>query len=106
MPGGSGDYEDEGDESAVRNAIRTTSQWRRPATKLERFDLGSSDANGYECEDGDDVDADVEEEASEADDGSTQNVEDWGHSRFDLETSNVHSYECEHGHDADADKED
>ena len=26
MPGGSGDYEDEGDESAVRNAIRTTSQ--------------------------------------------------------------------------------
>jgi len=35
------------------------------------------DVDGYEC---DDADADEEESASEADDGSTQNVEDCGHS--------------------------
>jgi len=78
MAGGSGDYEDEGDESDEHDAIRTASQRRRPVTELERFDLGTSDVNGYEGEDGDDADADVAEEgeASQADDGSTQNVED------------------------------
>jgi len=100
MPGGGGDYEDEGDESDVRNAIPTTSQRRRPVTELERFDLGNSDVDGYEGEDGEDASADEEEEASEADDGSTQNVEDWGHSRFELGTSNVDGYECEDGDDA------
>jgi hypothetical protein len=38
--------------------------------------VGTSDVDGYETEDGDDADADEEEEASEADDGSTQNVDD------------------------------
>jgi hypothetical protein len=73
MPGCSGDFEDEGDES---DAIPTASRRRRAATELERFDLGTSDADVYEGEDGDDADADEEEEASQADDGSTQNVED------------------------------
>jgi hypothetical protein len=41
-----------------------------------RTDLGPSDVNGYEGEDGDDADVDEEEEASQVDDGSTQNVED------------------------------
>jgi len=84
MPGVSGDYEDEGDESDKHDPIRTTSRWRRTATELERFDLGTSDVYGYEGKDGDDVDAyaDEEEEASQANDGSTQNVEDWGHSRW------------------------
>ena len=85
-PGGSGDYEDEGDESDDRDAIPTTRRRRRPTTELERFDLGTSDVNGYEGEDGnwyegedgDDADADEVEEASQADDGSTQNVEDLG----------------------------
>jgi hypothetical protein len=78
MPGGSGDYEDEGDESDNRDAIPTASGRGRPATELERFDLGTSDVDGYEGDDGDDADADAdqEEEASQADDGSTQNVED------------------------------
>ena len=82
MPGGSGDYEDESDESDGRDAIPTASRRRRPATELERFDLGTSDVDGYEGEDGDDADADAdadadeEEEASQVDDGSTQNVED------------------------------
>jgi hypothetical protein len=41
-----------------------------------RTDLEPSDVDGYEGEDGDNADADEEEEASQADDGSTQNVED------------------------------
>jgi len=76
MPGGCGDYEDEGDESDVRDAIPTTSQRRQPATELEWFDLGTSDVDRYEDEDGDDVYADEEKAASQADHGSTQNVED------------------------------
>jgi hypothetical protein len=73
MPGGCGDFEDVGNES---DAIPTASWRRRAATELERFDLGTSNVDGYDGEDGDDADADEEEEASEADDGSTQNVED------------------------------
>jgi hypothetical protein len=76
MPGGTGDYEDEGDESNVRDASPIASRRRRPATELEWFDLGTSDVDGYEGEAGDDADADVEEEAKQADDGSIQNVED------------------------------
>jgi hypothetical protein len=78
MRGGSGDYTDEGDESDEHNAICTASQRRRPTTDLEGCDLGTSDVDGYEGEDGDDADgdADEEEEALQADDASTQNVED------------------------------
>jgi len=78
MPGGSGDYEDESDERDDRNAIPTASRRRRPATELERLDMGTSDVDGYEGEDGDDADADAdeEEELSQVEDGSTQNVED------------------------------
>jgi len=43
-------------------------------TKLGRFDLKTSDLDGCEGEDGND--ADEKEEVSQADDGSTQNVED------------------------------
>jgi len=84
MAGGSGDFEDVGDESDEPHAIPTASGRRRPATELEMVDLGTSDVDGYGGEDGDDADADVgeEKEASQADDGSTQNVEDWGHSRW------------------------
>jgi len=77
MPARSADFEHEGDES---EAIPTASRRRRAATELERFDLGTSGVDRYEGEDGDDVDADEEEEASQANDGSTHNVEDWGHS--------------------------
>jgi len=73
MPGGSGDFEDEGDAC---DAIPTASRRRRAATELERFNLGTSDVDGYVGEDGDDADADEEEEPSQAEDGSTQNVED------------------------------
>jgi len=78
MPGGSEDDEDEGDESVNRDAIPTASRRRRPATELDRFALGTSDVDRYEDEDCDDADADVgeEEEASQVDDGSPQNVED------------------------------
>ena len=43
--------------------------------RMWRTDLGTSNVYGYEHEDGDDADTDAEEEASQADDGSTQNVE-------------------------------
>jgi hypothetical protein len=72
MPGGSGDFEDQGDEC---DAIPTASHQRWAATELERFDLGTSDVDGYEGEDGNDADADEEEEASQAKDGLTQNVD-------------------------------
>jgi hypothetical protein len=78
MPGGSGDYEDEGDESDDRDTIPTSSRRRRPATELVRFDPGTSDVDRNEGENGDDADADAdeEEESSQVEDGSTQNVED------------------------------
>jgi hypothetical protein len=78
MAGGSGDYQVEGDESDDHDAIPTTSRRRQPVTELERFDLGNSDVDGYAGDDGDDTDADAveEEEASQVNDGSTQNVED------------------------------
>jgi len=69
------------------------------------FDLHTRDVDGYETEDGNDADAHDEEEASEADDGSTHNVEDWWHSMFDLGTSNFDWYEGENGDYAGADKE-
>jgi len=43
--------------------------------RMGRTDLGPSDVDGYEGEDGNYADANEEEEASQADDGSTQNVE-------------------------------
>jgi len=76
MPGGSRDYKDEGDESDKCNAIPTASRPWRPVTELKRFDLATSDVDGYEGNDGDDADADEEEEASLANDESTQNMED------------------------------
>jgi len=71
MPAGSGDYEDEGDESAVNYAIPTASRRRWPMTELQRFDLRTSDPDGYEGEDGDDAYAHKEEAASQSDNGST-----------------------------------
>jgi hypothetical protein len=71
MPGGSGNYEDEGEESDERDAIPTASQRRWPVTELERFDLGTSDVNGSEGEDGENANGDryEEEDVSQADDG-------------------------------------
>jgi len=61
MPGGSGDYEYIGDESDERDAIPTASQQLPVATHLKRFDVGISDLNRYESEDGDDVHVDEED---------------------------------------------
>ena len=76
MSGGSGDYQEEGDESYKRDVIPTASWHRWAAIELKRFDLGTSDVDRYEGKDGDDADADEEEEASQADDRSTQGMED------------------------------
>jgi len=50
-----------------------------------RTNLGTSHVDGYECEDGDDADTHTEDKASQADDASTQNVEDWGRSARECE---------------------
>jgi hypothetical protein len=73
MTRGSGDFDDDGDES---DAILTASQRQLSTTELGRFDLGTSDVNRYESKDGGDADADEEEEASQAQDGSMENVEE------------------------------
>jgi len=75
MPGGCDDYDNEGDEIDESDAIPTTCRRRGATTELVRFDLGTSDVDGYEGDDGDDADADEEEEASQADDGLTQTLE-------------------------------
>jgi len=53
-----------------------------------RFDLGTSNVDGYKGEDGDD--RDEEEEALQADDGSIQNVEDWWHSTRECQELTVY----------------
>jgi len=105
IPVDSGDYKDEGNESDECDAIPSSSRRHQAMTELERFDLRTSDVDRYEGEDGYDADAAEEEEASQADDGSTQNVEEWGHKWFDMATSDVDGYEGEDGNDEDADKE-
>ena len=101
MPWGSQDYEDEADKSNERDTIPTTSRQRWAATELETFILETSDADVYKSEDGNDADVDEEEEASQVDDGSTQNVVDCGHSRFDLGTGKVDRSVGKDGDDAD-----
>jgi len=74
MPRGNGNNQDDGDKSNERDAIPTASQQQLAASELEWFELGTIEAEGYECEDGDDEDLDEEEEASQADDGSMNKV--------------------------------
>ena len=76
MPGGCEDYDDNVNEIDKSDAIPTASWRSRAATEIERFDLGTSDVDEYEGDDGDDADVDEEEEASHADDGLTQTLED------------------------------
>jgi len=75
MPAGSEDYDKEGYESDERGAIPTASPWWQAGTVLKCSDLGRIDVHRYECNNSDDADADEIEEASQADDGSTWNVE-------------------------------
>jgi len=54
-------------------------QHRKPMMdqrRMWRTNLGTSDVDGYQCEDGNDADTDTEEDALQANDGSMQNVED------------------------------
>jgi len=93
MPGGCEDYDEEGDDIEERDTIPTASQWRWATTEHARFDLGTSDVDGYVGKVGDggnDADADEEEVASEADDGLTQTLEDWGYSTRQCENWTVY----------------
>jgi len=79
LPRGSGDDQDESDETNKHDANLTPSWWRRAATELESFDLGANAVERYSGDDGDNAHLDEKEEASQADDGSTQNLEDSRH---------------------------
>jgi len=105
MPGGSGNYEDAVDENDKHDSISTASRWQQALTELARFDLETNHVDGNEGEDGDDVDANQEEEPLQADDGSTQNVEDWRHHRINLGANNINTYEGKDGDDADPNEE-
>jgi len=98
IPGGSWDLDDAGDEG---DAIPSSSGRWLAASELERFDLGTSDVDRLEGEDGDDADAGEGEEASQPDYGSMQNMEDWGHIRFNLGTRDVDGYGSEDSNNAD-----
>jgi len=87
MPGGSMNQRDEGDENNEGAAILSASRPRQGATELRKLDLGTSDVDRYE---GDDADADEETAASEADDGSMQDLEEWGHSTRECEDWTVY----------------
>jgi hypothetical protein len=63
--------------------------------------VGTSDVNRYEGKNGDNADADEEEDTLQANDESTQNVEDRRHSTFDLGINNIDGYEGEDGNDED-----
>jgi hypothetical protein len=76
MPGDSEDYDDEGDEIAKSNAIPIDSRQRQAATELEMFNLRTSNVYWYEGDTGDNAEADKEKEASQADEGLTQTLED------------------------------
>ena len=80
IPRGCKNYQDVGDVIDESDANPTASWQRQAATELERFDLGTSDVDRYQGDDGDDADADAEEEESQADDGLTQTLEDGGYS--------------------------
>ena len=60
IPGGSGDYEDEGDETDECDAIPSALGRVWAETEILRFELGTTDVDGIEGDDGDDADADEE----------------------------------------------
>jgi len=90
MPGGSRDYHNECDECDTRNAIPIP-DWRRWAvTDLNMFNLKTSDVHGYEGDNGDSAEANDEEGGLQAEDGSTENVEDCWHSTRECEDWTVY----------------
>ena len=75
-PGCSEHYNDRGGKIEESDDIPNTSQRQQATTELEGFTLGTSDINRYQGNDGNDADVNQEDEASQADDGSTQNLAD------------------------------
>ena len=65
--------------------------------RMWRTDLGTSGVNRYEWKDCDNAGTDAEAEASQADDGSMQNVEDWGRSTRGCEDWTVYFRHVKYG---------
>jgi hypothetical protein len=75
IPGVSGYDEEERDKSDKREAIPTASWRQQLPAELKRFDLQTSDVDGSEGESSDR--GHQEDEASQAEDGLTVDLEDW-----------------------------
>jgi hypothetical protein len=102
MRGGSGDYKVEGANNDNLHAIATTSQRQQATIELERFNLRTTDGDGYESAVDDDTDADGKEVTLPDNDASTQNKEELVRGRLDLGTTDVYRYAGENGDNADA----
>ena len=76
IPVCSEDYDHKCDEIDESDAIPTARRGLCGTTQLGRFNLGTSDVDGYEGDDGNNADADEEAEPSQDDDGLTQTLED------------------------------
>jgi len=75
MPGCSGHSKHEGGKCNEGDDIPTSRRRWWTLTEIQRYDLGTSDVDGYGVNDGDIEDADEMEETSQADDGSMQHFE-------------------------------
>jgi len=78
IPRGYGDYQDEGDKGDEWDTIATGSHPWQTVTELTTFALGTRDVISYLGDDGNNVGRDEQEEALQANDASTQKLEDWG----------------------------
>ena len=68
---------EDSDEEGEKHDVLPTTDWRcQASTRLKECALGTSAVDGNEVENGNNVHSDEEEEASQANDGSTQNVDD------------------------------
>jgi len=89
IPVGSGDFEDQGDASDERNIFPMASRRRLAGTEQVSFVPVFIDVYGYEGNDGDYPDVNEEEAASQVDDWSTKNMEDWKNRRFGMGTGDI-----------------
>jgi hypothetical protein len=89
-PGGCEDYNDEGDEIEMCEAHPTASWSQRAATELQSNDLGTSDVDEYEDDDGHVAEVDEKQDASQADAELTQTLEDSVYSTRECEDWTVY----------------
>jgi hypothetical protein len=89
-PGGSsGCYGTANDNTNLQVAMPTASWPGWASTELGRFDMWTNNDDGFDDQDGEVVDADMMDNASQANDGSFQDADNWGHRSFEQPTSDI-----------------